>query len=86
MIGLRDVLQQWLEHRQEVLVRRARHRLGKIAHRLEVLGGYLIAYLNLDEVIRIIREEDEPKQVLMATSSSSPTSRPKPSSTCACAP
>ncbi|MBB4304836.1 topoisomerase-4 subunit A [Rhodobium orientis] len=65
VLGLRDVLLQWLEHRREVLVRRARHRLGKIEHRLEVLGGYLIAYLNLDEVIRIIREEDEPKKELM---------------------
>ena len=48
-----------------MLVRRSRFRLGKIAERLEVLGGYLIAYLNIDEVIRIIREEDEPKAVMM---------------------
>ena len=47
-------------------VRRSRHRLGEIERRLEILGGYLIAYLNIDEVIRIIREEDEPKQVMMA--------------------
>ena len=48
-----------------VLVRRSHFRLGKIAERLEVLGGYLIAYLNIDEVIRIIREEDDPKAVMM---------------------
>ena len=49
----------------DVLVRRSKHRLAEIARRLEILGGYLIAYLNLDEVIRIIREEDEPKPALM---------------------
>ncbi len=65
VLGLRDVLWQWLEHRIEVLVRRTRNRLGKIAHRLEVLDGYLIAFLNIDEVIRIIRFEDEPKQKLI---------------------
>ncbi len=67
VMDLREMLQAYLNHRHEVLVRRSRHRLGKIDHRLEVLGGLLIAYLNLDEVIRIIREEDEPKAVLMAT-------------------
>ena len=67
VLGLRDVLRQWLDHRKEVLVRRSHYRLGKIEHRLLVLEGYLIAYLNLDEVIRIIREEDEPKKTLMAT-------------------
>ena len=66
VLGLGDVLRQWLDHRREVLLRRTAHRLEKIAHRLEVLDGYLVAYLNLDEVIRIIREEDEPKQVMMA--------------------
>ncbi len=65
VLPLREVLLQWLEHRQIVLLRRSRFRLGKIAERLEVLGGYLIAYLNLDEVIRIIREEDDPKAVMM---------------------
>ncbi|MGH6761407.1 MAG: DNA topoisomerase IV subunit A [Phyllobacterium sp.] len=65
VLSLRDVLQQWLEHRKDVLVRRSKHRLGEIERRLEILGGLLIAYLNLDEVIRIIREEDEPKQELM---------------------
>jgi len=67
VMSLKDVLVEWLAHRREVLVRRSRHRLAEIDRRLEVLGGYLIAYLNLDEVIRIIREEDEPKQVMMAT-------------------
>ncbi len=66
VLSLRDVLSQWLAHRQVVLVRRSRFRLDEIARRLEVLGGYLIAYLNLDEVIRIIREEDEAKPALMA--------------------
>jgi topoisomerase-4 subunit A len=66
VLSLRDVLLQWLEHRKMVLVRRSKFRLGKIAQRLEVLGGFLIAYLNLDEVIRIIREEDDPKAVMMA--------------------
>jgi len=66
VLSLRDVLKQWLEHRQVVLVRRSRFRLRKIEHRLEVLDGYLIAYLNLDEVIRIVRFEDEPRQRLMA--------------------
>jgi topoisomerase-4 subunit A len=65
VMGLKDVLVEWLDHRREVLLRRSRHRLGVIEKRLEILGGLLIAYLNLDEVIRIIREEDEPKQVLM---------------------
>ena len=67
VMNLREVLQAFLAHRIEVLERRTRHRLGKIDHRLEVLGGYLIAYLNLDEVIRIIREEDEPKKSLIRT-------------------
>ena len=65
VLNLRDVLREWLDHRKVVLVRRSNHRLGNIEHRLEVLGGYLIAYLNLDEVIRIIRQEDEPKQQLI---------------------
>jgi topoisomerase-4 subunit A len=67
VMPLRDVLRAFLDHRHVVLERRSRHRLAKIEHRLEVLGGYLIAFLNLDEVIRIIREEDEPKAVMMAT-------------------
>ncbi|MGQ2902917.1 MAG: DNA topoisomerase IV subunit A [Neoaquamicrobium sediminum] len=66
VMSLKQVLQEWLEHRKDVLVRRSRHRLAEIVRRLEILGGYLIAYLNIDEVIRIIREEDEPKPVMMA--------------------
>ncbi len=66
VLSLREVLSQWLEHRIEVLVRRSQHRLKKIEHRLEVLDGYLIAYLNIDEVIRIVRHEDDPKARLMA--------------------
>jgi topoisomerase-4 subunit A len=66
VLSLRNVLLEWLEHRKEVLFRRTHFRLGKIAQRLEVLAGFLIAYLNLDEVIRIIREEDDPKAVMMA--------------------
>ncbi|MGV8855689.1 MAG: DNA topoisomerase IV subunit A [Devosia sp.] len=67
VMSLPQALKAWLEHRKDVLVRRSNHRLGQIAHRLEVLGGYIIAYLNLDEVIRIIREEDDAKASLMAT-------------------
>jgi len=65
VMSLKEVLRAWLDHRHEVLQRRTNHRLGAIARRLEILDGYLIAYLNLDEVIRIIREEDEPKPKLM---------------------
>ena len=67
MIGLAEALREWLDHRRDVLLRRSNHRLKQIAHRLEVLGGYLIAYLNIDKVIKIIRNEDEPKPVLMKT-------------------
>ena len=67
VMGLRDVLQAYLDHRKDVLVRGTKYRLEKIAHRLEILDGFLIAYLNLDEVIRIIRYEDEPKTQLMKT-------------------
>ena len=65
VMALNEVLLEWLDHRREVLQRRSRFRLAAIDRRLEILGGYLIAYLNLDEVIRIIREEDEPKPALM---------------------
>ena len=65
VLGLREVLRQWLDHRQEVLVRRSRHRLAAIEKRLEILDGFLSVFLNLDEVIRIIRYEDEPKDRLM---------------------
>jgi len=67
VMGLREVMLGWLDHREIVLQRRTRHRLARIAERLEVLSGYIVAYLNLDEVIRIIREEDEPKRELMRT-------------------
>ena len=65
VMGLREILSQWLAHRNDVLVRKSKFRLAKIIARLEVLDGYLIAYLNLDEVIRIIREQDEPREDLM---------------------
>lgn len=65
VISLAEALRAWLDHRRDVLIRRSRHRLGKIEHRLEILGGLLIIYLDLDRVIQIIREEDEPKQELM---------------------
>src|ERR1700689_1807120 len=67
VVGLAEALSEWLAHRRDVLLRRSRYRLAEIEHRLEVLGGYLIAYLNLDKVIKIIRTEDEPKPVLMKT-------------------
>ncbi len=65
VLNLREVLAAFLVHRDEVVVRRTKFRLEKIAHRLEVLGGLLIAYLNLDEVIHLIRTEDEPKPKMM---------------------
>ena len=65
VMNLRQVLQAFLDHRHEVLVRRKNFRLNKIRHRLEILGGYLIAFLNLDKVIQIIREEDEAKAALI---------------------
>jgi topoisomerase-4 subunit A len=67
VIGLAEALREWLDHRRDVLVRRSKHRVDVIERRLEVLGGYLIAYLNLDKVIKIIRTEDEPKPVLIRT-------------------
>ena len=65
VMDLREVLQSWLDHRRVVLLRRSKQRLAKIADRLEILDGYMIAFLNIDEVIRIIRFEDHPKQELM---------------------
>jgi topoisomerase-4 subunit A len=65
VLGLAECLREWVNHRREVLVRRSRHRLGVIDRRLEILSGLLIVYLDLDRVIKIIREEDEPKQELM---------------------
>ena len=67
VVGLAEALTEWLGHRREVLVRRSNFRLAQIDHRLEVLGGFLVAYLNLDKVIKIIRTEDEPKPVLIKT-------------------
>jgi topoisomerase-4 subunit A len=66
VMALNEVLKEWLDHRRDVLLRRSRFRLAAIDRRLEILGGFLIAYLNIDEIIAIIREEDEPKPVLMA--------------------
>ncbi|MCC5984991.1 MAG: DNA topoisomerase IV subunit A [Rhodobacteraceae bacterium] len=63
--SLREVLQAFLDHRREVLRRRSEHRLGKIDHRLEVLEGFIIAFLNLDRVIDIIRYDDAPRDALM---------------------
>jgi topoisomerase IV subunit A len=65
VMSLKQALAGWIEHQFEVLLRRSNHRLAKIADRIELLDGYLVTYLNLDRVIQIIREEDEPKPVLM---------------------
>jgi topoisomerase-4 subunit A len=67
VVGLAEALREWLDHRRDVLLRRSNYRLTQIGNRLEVLHGYLIAYLNLDKVIKIIRTEDEPKPVLIKT-------------------
>ena len=66
VMSLKEVLAEFLKHRHNVLVRRVNYRLDKINSRLEILSGYLIAYLNLDEIIRIIREEEDPKTVMVA--------------------
>ena len=66
VMGLGEVLRHWLRHQIEVLVRKSQHRLEKIDARLELLQGYIIAFLNLDRIIEIIRTEDEPKPVMMA--------------------
>ena len=66
VMSLKEALQAFLDHRREVLQRRSRHRLAAVARRLEILKGQIIVYLNLDEVIRIIREADEPKAEMMA--------------------
>jgi topoisomerase-4 subunit A len=65
VLGLRDVLQAWLDHRHEVLRRRSAHRLKAIEHRLEILNGFLAVFLNIDKVIKIIREEDDAKAGLI---------------------
>lgn len=65
VMGLKLLLQEWVYSQIDILLRRTRHRLEKIAARLELVGGYIIAYLNLDRIIEIIRTEDEPKPVMM---------------------
>jgi topoisomerase-4 subunit A len=67
VVGLAECLREWLDHLRDVLIRRTKFRKTQIEHRLEVLGGQLVAYLNLDKVIKIIRTEDEPKPVLIKT-------------------
>jgi topoisomerase-4 subunit A len=67
VVGLAECLREWLDHLRDVLIRRSNFRKEQIERRLEILGGYLIAYLNIDKVIKIIRTEDEPKPVLMKT-------------------
>ena len=66
VMNLREMLRAFLDHRHDILLRRTRHRLDKIARRLEVLAGYLIAFANLDEIVRFIREADDPKAAMMA--------------------
>ncbi|KRR21816.1 DNA topoisomerase IV subunit A [Bradyrhizobium retamae] len=65
VVGLAECLREWLDHLRDVLVRRSNYRKTQIENRLEILGGYLIAYLNIDKVIKIIRTEDEPKPALI---------------------
>ena len=65
VLDLKELLRAWLAHRREVLRRRSLHRRGRIEQRLELLGGFLVVHLNLDEVIRIVREEDDPKLALI---------------------
>jgi topoisomerase IV subunit A len=65
VLGLAETLREWLDHLRDVLLRRSSHRKEQIEHRLEVLGGFLVAYLNVDKVIKIIRSEDEPKPALI---------------------
>ncbi|MGZ3248087.1 MAG: DNA gyrase subunit A, partial [Croceibacterium sp.] len=66
VMGLKELLEHWLLHQIDILQRRSRHRLQKIADRLELVEGFIIAFLNLDRIIAIIRTEDEPKPVMMA--------------------
>ncbi|MBR2124082.1 MAG: DNA topoisomerase IV subunit A [Acetobacter sp.] len=67
VMGLRQVLQAWLDHRYEVLERRYKYRLQAVERRLEILEGFLSVYMNLDRVIQIVREEEDPKATLIAT-------------------
>ena len=73
VVGLSEALQQWLDHRRFVLLRRSAHRLAAIERRLELLAGMIIVFLNLDEVIRIVRDADDPKASLIARFSLSET-------------
>ncbi len=66
VMGLKELLQHWIASQIDILQRRSRHRLEQIAKRLELVEGYIVAYLNLDRVIEIIRTEDEPKPIMMA--------------------
>ncbi len=66
VMGLKELLEHWIIHQIDILQRRSNHRLAKIADRLELVEGYIIAFLNLDRVIEIIRTEDEPKPIMMA--------------------
>jgi topoisomerase-4 subunit A len=65
VMSLKEALQAFLDHRREVLQRRSRRRLAAVAHRIEILHGHIVVYLNLDEVIAIIREDDDPKAEMM---------------------
>jgi topoisomerase-4 subunit A len=73
--SLKEVLRAFLDHRRDVLIRRSRHRMEKIDHRLEVLEGFIVAFLNLDRVIDIIRYDDDPKKALMAEDWADPKPR-----------
>src|SRR5690606_6918511 len=66
VMGLHELLSNWVAHQIDILQRRSQHRLQKIADRLELVEGFIVAFLNLDRVIEIIRTEDEPKPVMMA--------------------
>ncbi len=85
VMNLREILVEWLIYRTETVRRRLQHRLEKVLERLHLLEGLLIAFLNIDEVIRIVRTEDEPKPVLMARFGSDRRSRPTMCSTPGCA-
>ena len=63
--SMKEVLRAFIDHKRDVLLRRSKHRMEKIDRRLEVLEGYIVAFLNLDRVIEIIRNDDEPKQTMM---------------------
>ena len=73
--GIKELLRAFLDHRRDVLIRRSQHRMDKIDHRLEVLEGFIIAFLNLDRVIDIIRYDDDPKRALMIEDWANPKPR-----------